>query len=119
MNTLERNTMTDLEEETIEAESAEELPVDEGSSEEIEEEEPVKIDTQIKAALEKVSEYLRVDGGDVQFVGYKASTGEVSVRLQGHCAGCVHAQMTIKNLVEQSLKEMIGEDKIKKVVQVM
>jgi Fe-S cluster biogenesis protein NfuA len=77
------------------------------------------INAQIVAALSKVSQYLQVDGGDVQFVSYNASNGEVSVRLQGHCAGCVHAQMTIKNLVEQSLKEMIGEDKIKKVVAVM
>nr|MDO8115367.1 NifU family protein [Candidatus Sigynarchaeota archaeon] len=73
----------------------------------------------IKAGLEQVSQYLQVDGGDIQFVGYDASKGEVSVRLRGHCAGCMHAQATLKNLVEQSLKEMLGEDKIKSVVNVV
>nr|MDO8085614.1 NifU family protein [Candidatus Sigynarchaeum springense] len=74
------------------------------------------MDAQIDKALDQVRQYLRVDGGDIQFVGYK--DGEVSVRLKGHCAGCMHAQATLRNLVEQGLKEMLGEDKIKKVVNV-
>jgi len=74
------------------------------------------MDAQIEKALDQVRQYLRVDGGDIQFVSYK--DGEVIVRLKGHCAGCMHAQATLKNLVEQGLKEMLGEDKIKKVVNV-
>jgi Fe-S cluster biogenesis protein NfuA len=75
------------------------------------------MDAQIDKALDQVRQYLRVDGGDIQFVSYK--DGEVAVRLKGHCAGCMHAQATLKNLVEQGLKEMLGEDKIKKVVNVV
>ncbi len=75
------------------------------------------IEAQLEQALDQVRQYLRVDGGDIQLVGYK--DGEVTVRLKGHCAGCMHAQATLKNLVEQGLKEMLGEDKIKKVVNVM
>ena len=33
----------------------------------------------------------------------------VRVRLQGHCAGCPGAQMTIKSVVEKILKESYPE----------
>lgn len=74
---------------------------------------------QIESALDKVRAYLRVDGGDIKFIDYDEGSGTVKVKLQGHCAGCMHAQATLKNLVEKSLKEMLGEDKIKAVHNVM
>ena len=73
--------------------------------------------SQIESALDKVRQYLRVDGGDIQFIDF--NDGIVKVRLQGHCAGCMHAQATLKNLVEKSLKEMLGEENIKGVQNVM
>ncbi|MHA1682609.1 MAG: NifU family protein [Promethearchaeota archaeon] len=76
-----------------------------------------EIEQQIEAALDKVRVALQVDGGDIEFKGY--DNGIVSVKLQGHCAGCMHAQATLKNLVEKSLKELIGEEKIKSVRNVM
>ncbi|MHA1792715.1 MAG: NifU family protein [Promethearchaeota archaeon] len=76
-----------------------------------------EIEKQIESGLEKVRVYLQVDGGDIQFIGYH--DGIVEVRLKGHCAGCMHAQATLTNLVEKSLKEMIGEDKIKRVRNVL
>ena len=79
----------------------------------------MSVKDQIEAGLEKVRAYLRVDGGDIQFIDYEEDSGTVKVKLQGHCAGCMHAQATLKNLVEKSLKEMIGEDKIKTVHNVM
>ena len=75
------------------------------------------MESQIETALDKIRQYLRVDGGDIELVDYK--DGVVTVRLQGHCAGCMHAQATLKNLVEKSLKEMLGEEKIKTVRNVM
>ncbi|MFX0101366.1 MAG: NifU family protein [Candidatus Hodarchaeota archaeon] len=77
------------------------------------------INDQIETALDKVRAYLRVDGGDIEFIDYEEDSGTVKVKLQGHCAGCMHAQATLRNLVEKSLKEMIGEDKIKAVQNVM
>ncbi|MBD3188233.1 NifU family protein [Candidatus Bathyarchaeota archaeon] len=71
------------------------------------------MEQQIETALDKVRQALRVDGGDIELKGY--NDGIVEVKLKGHCAGCMHAQATLKNLVEKSLKEMIGEDKIKSV----
>ena len=85
----------------------------------VSEEESVDIESKINEALDQVRQYLRVDGGDIEFVNYSADDGEVSVRLKGHCAGCMHAQATLRNLVEQSLKEMLGEELIQKVVAVV
>lgn len=62
----------------------------------------------IKAALENIRPFLQRDGGDVEFVEYTADK-IVKVKLQGHCAGCPHAQMTIKNGIEKLLKEQYPE----------
>ncbi len=71
------------------------------------------MEEQIKATLEQVRPYLQRDGGDVEFVAY--ADGVVSVKLQGACAGCAGAQMTIKNLIERVLKEKFPED-VKEVI---
>ena len=62
----------------------------------------------IKDALENIRPFLQRDGGDVEFVEYTPDN-IVKVRLQGHCAGCPHAQMTIKNGIEKLLKEEYPE----------
>lgn len=62
----------------------------------------------VKEALEHIRPYLQRDGGDVEFVDY-TEDNVVLVRLQGHCAGCPHAQMTIKNGIEKLLKEQYPE----------
>ena len=64
----------------------------------------------IKAALESIRPFLQRDGGDVEFVEYTEDK-IVRVRLQGHCAGCPHSQMTIKNGIEALLKEQYPEIK--------
>ncbi len=63
----------------------------------------------IIATLEQVRPFLQRDGGDVEFVDYTEDK-VVLVRLQGHCAGCPHAQMTIKVGIEGILKEQLGDD---------
>lgn len=63
---------------------------------------------EIQAVLEQIRPFLQRDGGDVQFIDYTADN-YVVVELQGHCAGCPHAQMTIKNGIEKILKENIPE----------
>jgi len=59
------------------------------------------LNDEVEAALGKIREGLRVDGGDVELVDI--SDGIVSVRLQGHCAGCPFSQMTLKNFIEKEL----------------
>jgi Fe-S cluster biogenesis protein NfuA len=56
---------------------------------------------EVESALETIREGLRVDGGDVQLVDIVE--GIVTVKLQGHCAGCPFSQMTLKNFIEKEL----------------
>jgi len=58
---------------------------------------------QVEAALERIRNALRVDGGDVELVDIK--DGVVRVKLQGSCAGCPFSQMTLKNFIEKELRK--------------
>jgi Fe-S cluster biogenesis protein NfuA len=62
----------------------------------------------IKNALENIRPYLQRDGGDVEYVDY-TDDKVVKIRLLGHCAGCPHAQATIKGGIERLLKEEYPE----------
>ena len=68
----------------------------------------------VEAVLNKIRPSLQADSGDIQLVSVK--DGIVSVKLQGHCAGCPMSQMTIKNGVERILKQQVPE--VKEVVAV-
>ncbi len=62
----------------------------------------------IEKALEQIRPILRRDGGDIEFVEL-TEDNVVKVRLQGHCAGCPGARMTLSNIVAQILaKEVPG-----------
>lgn len=66
------------------------------------------MEQKIKDALAHIRPYLQRDGGDIEFVEY-TEDNIVKVRLQGHCAGCPGATMTIKGVVERLLKETYPE----------
>ena len=66
---------------------------------------------QIISILEQIRPFLQRDGGDVEFVDYDEADKTVYVKLQGHCAGCPGAQMTIKGVVERILQESYPEIK--------
>lgn len=68
------------------------------------------MEEKINAALEDVRQVLRRDGGDIELVGV-TDDNIVQVRLQGHCAGCPGARMTLKGIVEQILQESVPEIK--------
>lgn len=57
----------------------------------------------------EISPMLAQHGGSIEFVEF--SDGVVKVKLVGACATCEHAQATLKNLVEQILKEKFKEVK--------
>jgi len=69
------------------------------------------MDTKEKVAkvIEKIRPRLQEDGGDIQLLDVKG--GVVKVRLQGACAGCPMAQMTLKNFVEAMIKKEVPEIK--------
>lgn len=69
------------------------------------------MEEQVKEAIEKVRPYLQRDGGDIELVSVVG--GVVTVRLQGACAGCPMSQMTLKAVVEDTLKkEVPGIEKV-------
>ncbi|MDR0551489.1 MAG: NifU family protein [Spirochaetaceae bacterium] len=60
----------------------------------------------VKAALDQVRPSLQADGGDVEFVS-ATDDGTVTVKLTGACGCCPHAQMTLKNGIENYLKKTV------------
>jgi Fe-S cluster biogenesis protein NfuA len=65
---------------------------------------------------EKIRPYLEADGGGIEFVDFDEASGTVKVRLQGACACCPGARMTLSMGVEAALKDELPE--VKKVVAV-
>lgn len=61
-------------------------------------------------ALGKIRPMLQRDGGDVKLISV-SENGIVTVELQGACAGCPGAKMTLKGVIERMLKEEIPEVK--------
>ena len=68
------------------------------------------MEQKIKEELNVIRPVLQRDGGDIEFVEY-TDDNIVKVRLQGHCAGCPGAQITIKGVVERILVESYPEIK--------
>ena len=66
------------------------------------------MEEKINNALDQIRPFLQRDGGDIEFVELTADN-IVKVRLQGHCAGCPGARMTLKGIVEKVLKESYPE----------
>ena len=63
----------------------------------------------IEAALEQIRPALLADGGDVQLID--VNNGVVTVRLTGACYGCPMAAMTLRQGIEQVLKQHVPEVK--------
>ena len=66
-----------------------------------------EIEKKINNVLEKINPYLNHDGGDVEFK--KFEDGVCYVSLKGACAGCMFADMTLQNTVEEMLVSEIPE----------
>ena len=65
---------------------------------------------QVSKVIDQLRPALQADGGDVEILSVE-DDGTVKVALQGHCRGCPYSQMTIKNGIEQLLKEKIPQVK--------
>ena len=70
-----------------------------------------KIIKDIKSSLNKIRPMLESHGGDVEFVDFDEKKGIVKVRMQGHCVGCPMAHMTLKQGIEEELKQAVLEVK--------
>lgn len=68
------------------------------------------MEQKIMDAIGTIRPFLQRDGGDIEFVELTDDL-VVKVRLQGHCAGCPGAKMTLKSVVERVIKESYPEIK--------
>lgn len=64
----------------------------------------------VESVLDKVRPMLRRDGGDVVLVDVQ-DDGIVKVKLTGACSGCPMSTMTLKNAIEETIKNEIPEIK--------
>lgn len=70
---------------------------------------PMQMILKINKVLElDVAPKLNLDGGDIELID--VSENVVTVSLKGACSGCASSQITLKNLVEGTLKEKISKD---------
>lgn len=70
----------------------------------------------IEKALDNIRPALQADGGNIRLVDVDESNGIVKVQLQGACAGCPSAQVTLAMGVERAIKEEVPE--VKEVISV-
>ena len=72
-----------------------------------------------KQIIDILDEYVKPavasDGGNILFQSYEADSKTVNVILQGACSGCPSSTFTLKNGIETTLKNMMG-DKVNEVV---
>jgi Fe-S cluster biogenesis protein NfuA len=62
---------------------------------------------EIERILGEIRPLLQGDGGDLELVEADEKTGVVKVRLQGACANCPMANLTLKWGIEARLKEKV------------
>ena len=76
------------------------------------------LDDTSKEIINILEEYVKPavasDGGNIQFESYDKNTKNVKVILQGACSGCPSSTFTLKNGIENMLKEML-KDKVETV----
>ncbi|MBK5209609.1 MAG: NifU family protein [Flavobacteriaceae bacterium] len=81
----------------------------------------LKLDDVSKQIIDILEEYIKpavaADGGNILFQSYEESSKTVNVILQGACSGCPSSTITLKNGIENMLKELIP-GKINEVVAV-
>ena len=61
---------------------------------------------------EYVKPAVAADGGNISFNSYDDVTKLVSVTLQGACSGCPSSTFTLKNGIENMLRQMLNDNDI-------
>ncbi|MDD3723306.1 MAG: NifU family protein [Lutibacter sp.] len=71
----------------------------------------IELDDVSKQIVDILEEYIKpavaADGGNILFQSYVQSTKTVNVILQGACSGCPSSTITLKNGIENILKQLI------------
>ena len=69
------------------------------------------MEKKVKDVINKIKPMLESDGGSIELVSVDEKNGIVKVRLVGSCGACPFSMMTLKNLVERTIKEEVPEVK--------
>jgi NFU1 iron-sulfur cluster scaffold homolog, mitochondrial len=74
------------------------------------------LDTKSQQIINILEEYVKpavaADGGNILFDSYDEKTKNVKVVLQGSCNGCPSSTFTLKNGIENMLKNMLNDNEI-------
>jgi Fe-S cluster biogenesis protein NfuA len=75
------------------------------------------LDTTSQQIINILEEYIKpavqADGGNILFDSFDASENRVKVVLQGACSGCPSSTFTLKNGIENMLKDMLNNPNLK------
>ena len=66
------------------------------------------MEEKIKEELDRLRGMLQADGGDLELVSIEGKT--VTLRLTGHCGSCPYAMMTLKQGIEDSLRQTVDPE---------
>jgi Fe-S cluster biogenesis protein NfuA len=76
-----------------------------------------KLDVTSQQIINILEEYIKPavqsDGGNIMFDSFDATEKRVKVILQGACSGCPSSTFTLKNGIENMLKDMLKDQDIK------
>ncbi len=61
----------------------------------------------IEEALKLIKPALQADGGDVELID--VNDGVAKLKLTGACGSCPMASLTLKNMVERTIRENVPE----------
>lgn len=71
---------------------------------------------QLNKILDKVRPALERDGGDLKLVSYDKKKGIVEIKLQGACAHCPLADVTLKHIIQAEIQaQMPGVKEVRAV----
>ncbi len=98
-----RNFIKNYLENNIITSSSNKIEVDKNDLDEISKKIVSILDEYIKPAVAS-------DGGNILFDSYDPENKLVKVILQGACSGCPSSTVTLKNGIENMLKEMLSEE---------
>jgi Fe-S cluster biogenesis protein NfuA len=76
-----------------------------------------KLDVTSQQIINILEEYVKPavqgDGGNIMFDSFNADEKKVKVILQGACSGCPSSTFTLKNGIENMLRDMLNDNEIK------
>lgn len=67
------------------------------------------MEEKIKKVIDELRPYLINDGGNIEFIKYENNI--VYIKMMGACADCMMLDYTLKDGIEQAIKEEVPEVK--------